>query len=64
METQNTYIVTPEGFNKAELIELYQSRIKYLESIVVAAKSRGDIDEILKTKEEINKVLDAINALT
>ena len=55
--------LVPEGFNAAEILDLYRQRIRHLESIIAAATIRGDIDEISKAKAEIQTVNDAINAL-
>lgn len=64
MEPQNLEITVPEGFQNAELRDLYRTRIKFLEGIIVAATSRGDVDEIVRIKAEIQKVTDAVNAIT
>ena len=64
MEAQNIEITPPEGFNNSELRNLYRTRITFLEGIIVAATSRGDVDEIVRTQAEIQKVTDAINAIT
>lgn len=62
MEIQNTEIAVPEGFDRTELINLYRLRILYLEGIITAAKTRGDVEEIVRIQAEIQKVTDAINA--
>jgi hypothetical protein len=64
METQNLEITAPEGFDNSELRNLYLTRITFLEGIIVSATSRGDVDEIVRTQAEIQKVRDAINAIT
>lgn len=64
MEAQNIEITPPEGFNNSELRNLYRTRITFLEGIIVAATSRGDVEEIVRTKAEIQTVTDAINAIT
>lgn len=64
MEPQNLEITVPEGFENSELRDLYRTRIKFLEGIIVAATSRGDVDEIVRIKAEIQQVTDAINAIT
>jgi len=62
MEEKTINIQPSEVFEAAELLELYGRRLSYLESILEAAKSRGDIDELSKVKAEIQQVTDAINA--
>jgi hypothetical protein len=64
MEPQNIEIAVPEGFNNSELRDLYRTRIKFLEGIIAAATSRGDVAEIVRIQAEIQTVTDAINALT
>lgn len=64
MESQNIEITAPEGFHNSELLDLYRTRIKFLEGIIAAATSRGDVDEIVRIQAEIQTVTDAINALT
>ena len=64
MESENIEIAVPEGFDNSELRDLYRTRIKFLDSIIAAATSRGDVAEIVRIQAEIQTVTDAINALT
>lgn len=49
--------------NIKELIEIYERRIGYLNSVKASALSAGDIEQATRTDEEILKTQETLNKL-